>query len=120
MLEVAILGSTVAVGGLALIGYYSLCKRKKEAEMQDKNRLMKLEPPERLNRLKKDAERLKASVPRKPYLDAALRTVSKGVLDDNEYLEVLKIFFPKLTSFDEWKNMCTSNILSRYNFRGQY
>ena len=120
MSEVALLGSAGAVGGLALIAYYSLCKRQKGLENQRKDFLMKLEPSERLKCLKEEAGLLEANVSLDPYLPTLLRITSRKVLNDNEYFEVLKIFFPKLSSIEEWNKMCTSNVLSRYNFRGQY
>ena len=116
MLEVGTLCG--AFGGVLVLAYYSLNKYEKDLVNKEKDKLMRLEPSERLKYLKEGAK--ETSSTSYPYLSSALRIVARKTLDDNEYLEVLKIFFPELSSFEEWKRRCTSNILNRYNFKGQY
>jgi len=92
---------------------YALKRELKNEINREKDKLRTLSPEERLQYLK-----IKAREPR--FKHTVIRTVSKEMLDEENFEKILKIMYPGLDSIEDWRRLCNSSRLFRCYFKGQY
>lgn len=102
----------LVTGALTL---YALKRELKNEINREKNKLRPLSPEERLQYLK-----MKAREPRILFEPTVTRTVSKEMLDEEDFEKILKIMYPGLDSIEDWRRFCSSSRFLRYYLKGQY